>query len=67
MGTTDFREILEVLREIGYEGALTMEFMPRVANPYEIGDMDTKSRQMDQYAKQAIDYMKTMEHSLEAV
>lgn len=67
MGTTDFKEILEVLREIGYQGALTMEFMPRVANPYEIGDMDTKSRQMDQYAKQSIDYMKTMEHSLEAV
>lgn len=65
MGTTDFKEVLRVLREIGYEGALTMEFMPRVANPYEIGDMDTQSRQMDQYAKQAIDYMKAMERSLE--
>ena len=64
MGNTDFKEVLRILKETGYEGVLTMEFMPRVANPYEIGDMDTQSRQMDHYAKQSIEYMKAMEHSL---
>lgn len=33
-----------VLRDIGYKGPLTMEFMPRLANPYESGDLETKSR-----------------------
>ena len=64
LGNTDFKEMLYVLRDIGYEGPLTMEFMPRVANPYASGNVETQSKLMDGYAKQAIEYMKQMERSL---
>jgi sugar phosphate isomerase/epimerase len=64
LGHTDFKDILYVLRDIGYDGPLTMEFMPRVANPYASGNVETQSRLMDGYAKQAIDYMKQLEKSL---
>lgn len=67
LGRTDFKEVLCILKQIGYEGALTMEFMPRVANPYEIGDMDTQSRRMDLYAEQSIRYLKDMEKAVELV
>lgn len=43
LGKTDFKEMFYVLRDIGYKGPLTMEFMPRLANPYESGDLETNS------------------------
>lgn len=64
LGNTDFKEMFYVLRDIGYKGPLTMEFMPRLANPYESGDLETKSHLMDKYAEQAINYMKTLEKSV---
>ena len=64
LGNTDFKQILYVLKEIGYEGPLTMEFLPRIANPYAAQDMGTHSKVMDLYAAQAIDYIKIMEKSL---
>ena len=64
LGKTDFKEMFYVLRDIGYKGPLTMEFMPRLANPYESGDLETKSHLMDKYAEQAINYMKTLEKSV---
>ena len=59
LGSTNFKEMFYVLKDIGYEGPITMEFMPRLANPYASGDMETQSKLMDQYAEQAICYMKT--------
>lgn len=64
LGKTDFKEMFYTLKNIDYQGSLTMEFMPRLANPYASGDVETQSKLMDGYAKQAIDYMKTMENSL---
>lgn len=64
MGTTDFKEICYLLSEINYEGYLTMEFMPRLANPYDSGALETQSNLMDHYAEQAINYMKILENSL---
>ena len=64
LGNTDFKEMFYVLNDIGYKGPLTMEFMPRVANPYASGDMDTQSQLMDFYAEQAINYMKALEKSV---
>ena len=58
---TDFKAVLYQLRDLNYRGALTMEFMPRLANPYASGAMDTQSALMDRYAEQAIHYMKVME------
>lgn len=64
LGNTNFKEILYVLRDINYEGPLTMEFLPKVANPYAASDMGTRTKLMDHYAEQAINYMKTLENSL---
>lgn len=64
MGSTDFKSVLYTLQDIGYQGALTMEFLPRLANPYAASDMDTHAALMDTYAKQAISYMKTMDCSV---
>ena len=64
LGSTDFKEMLYVLKDIGYNGPLTMEFMPRVANPYATGELETKSKIMDYYAGQAINYMKCLERSM---
>ncbi|MDD2971311.1 MAG: sugar phosphate isomerase/epimerase [Lachnospiraceae bacterium] len=64
MGQTDFKEILRVLKSIGYKGSLTMEFMYKVSNPYAAVEMDTRSDLMDQYAKQAIDYIRLLDKSI---
>jgi sugar phosphate isomerase/epimerase len=64
LGTIDFKEMFHVLRDIKYNGVLTMEFMPRLANPYASGNVDTQSSIMDGYAEQAIRYMKTLEKSV---
>ena len=64
LGKTDFKEVLYVLRDINYQGPLTMEFMPRLANPYASGDLETQSKIMDGYAEQAINYIKTLVKSL---
>lgn len=64
MGNTDFKEILRVLQNIGYTGSLTMEFMYRVADPYSAQEMDTQAGLMDQYAKQAIAYIRMIEESI---
>lgn len=62
LGATDFKEILFVLKDIGYKGPLTMEFLPRIANPYAASNMGTHAKLMDWYAAQAIEYMKQIEH-----
>lgn len=64
LGNIDFKEIMYTLKEIGYRGALTMEFMPRLANPYASSAIETKSDLMDAYAEQAISYLKTLEKSI---
>ena len=64
LGHTDFKEILYTLGEIGYDGALTMEFLPQTADPYAAADEETRSKQMDDYAELSIRYMKTLERCL---
>lgn len=64
LGSTDFKQILYTLREIGYQGPLTMEFLPRVANPYAASGMNTQGELMDKYARQAINYMRELENAV---
>jgi D-psicose/D-tagatose/L-ribulose 3-epimerase len=64
LGNTDFKEMFYVLRDIGYQGPITMEFMPRLANPYASGDVETQAKAMDRYAEQAIHYLKELEKSV---
>lgn len=64
LGNTDFKEMFYVLRDIGYQGPITMEFMPRLANPYASGDVETQAKAMERYAEQAIHYLKELEKSV---
>lgn len=64
LGATDFREVLHVLRDLDYRGALVMEFMYRLANPYSSLEMGAQAGLMDDYARQAIDYMRMVERSV---
>lgn len=64
MGSTDFKEVLCILKSIGYQGSLTMEFMYRVADPYSAIEFSTQTDLMDRYAKQSIDYIRVIERSL---
>lgn len=65
LGSTDFKSALRTLARIGYQGPLTMEFLPRIADPYAASDMGTHAKMMDLYAAQAINYMKMLENSVE--
>ena len=40
LGQTDFGPIMKTLAEIGYEGSITMEFLPPVSNPYLAASSD---------------------------
>jgi sugar phosphate isomerase/epimerase len=64
LGHTDFKEIMRILKKIGYSGSLTMEFMYRLADPYSSTSFKTEAALMDSYARQAIDYIRLMERSL---
>jgi D-psicose/D-tagatose/L-ribulose 3-epimerase len=63
-GHTDFKEMFYTLKDIGYQGSLTMEFMPRLANPYESSALETQNQLMDIYAEQSINYLKCLEKSI---
>jgi sugar phosphate isomerase/epimerase len=65
LGHTDFKETLRVLKKIGYSGSLTMEFMYRLADPYSSKEIKTETGLMDEYASQAIDYIKMIERSID--
>ncbi|TDF94024.1 hypothetical protein [Paenibacillus piri] len=51
------------LREIGYAGALTMEFMPSASNPYAVAGRRQEqgmAERLDQSALQAIRHIKSL-------
>lgn len=61
LGTTDFSSILRTLVEVGYQGPLTMEFLPPVSNPYAAASMDVEDRTIfDEYTRQSIDHLKSI-------
>lgn len=64
MGSTDFLTVLRTLKRLNYQGSLTMEFLPRISNPYEAANTTTRSNQMDTYAGQSIEFLKALEKKL---
>lgn len=61
MGTIDFNTVVRTLRDIRYQGILCMEFLPRVADPYQLFMNSSQSLLMDRYADSALRYMKSAE------
>lgn len=66
LGMTDFKEVMRTLIDIGYQGAITMEFMPPVSNPYLVAKRESSDSGAvyDQYTKQSIDHIKHIVMSL---
>ncbi|KIL34681.1 hypothetical protein SD71_18120 [Cohnella kolymensis] len=58
MGNTDFEAILRTLKEINYQGPLTMEFMPPVGDTYTIAEQGGSEELFDQYTERSIQEMK---------
>lgn len=65
-GMTNFHEVLATLVDIGYNGPLTMEFLPPVANPYSVVSSEQSEERSvyDEYTRQSIDYLKHIVRSL---
>lgn len=63
-GHTDFRAILQALKDIGYPGALVLEPLPPVPNPYVAARLKTHAAVHDRYAEVSIRRLKDIEASL---
>ncbi|TMV49514.1 sugar phosphate isomerase/epimerase [Paenibacillus mesophilus] len=58
LGQTDFTEVFRTLIELGYRGNVTMEFLPRVSNPYKAAEQNGSGAIYDNYAKQSIEHIR---------
>jgi sugar phosphate isomerase/epimerase len=56
-GHTDFPAVLAALDAIGYDGALTMEFLPATANPYVAASLDVPQDVKAAAARAAIEHL----------
>ncbi|MDO4272181.1 MAG: sugar phosphate isomerase/epimerase family protein [Eubacteriales bacterium] len=61
MGQIDLLHIYRLLQKISYNGYLTMEFMPRVSNPYLAAEKEGAAQIFDSYTQEALVYCKTIE------
>jgi D-psicose/D-tagatose/L-ribulose 3-epimerase len=64
MGQFDFETLLRTLKEINYQGPITMEFLPRVADTYTAILKEGNEQMFDQLAEAAITEMKRIERLL---
>lgn len=62
-GQTDFERVVSILVQIGYKGPLTMEFLPRVSDPYAASHREPS----DEEAKGDEDCQFAIRHIREAV
>jgi len=61
LGKTNFREVMSTLKDIKYNGPITMEFLPAVSNPYLASKFEQKDDIFDYFTEQSINYMKGLE------
>jgi sugar phosphate isomerase/epimerase len=60
LGHIDFAEVLQALRDVGYDGGLAFELIPRLPNLLEDGSGYVQPS-LDDVARQAIGYMRDVE------
>jgi D-psicose/D-tagatose/L-ribulose 3-epimerase len=60
LGQTKFEQVMRTLLELQYTGAITMEFMPSVSNPYLVAAQHNASGEalLDHYTEQSINHIK---------
>ena len=64
-GRTDFLSAFRTLHQVGYKGAVAMEFLPPVANPYLAAGMDSQEERMTLYMRQSLEYIRSIVQSVE--
>jgi sugar phosphate isomerase/epimerase len=64
-GRTDFLSAFKMLHAVGYKGAVAMEFLPPVANPYLAAGMDSQEARMALYMRQSLEYVRAIVRSVE--
>lgn len=62
-GHFDFRALLKALKGIGYSGALALEPLPPVPDPYAAMKMDRYRALWDSYADQSIRQLRELERA----
>jgi D-psicose/D-tagatose/L-ribulose 3-epimerase len=63
LGMTNFKEVLATLINIGYKGAITMEFLPPISNPYLVVHQGEGGSVYDKYTQQSINHIKGIVNS----
>jgi D-psicose/D-tagatose/L-ribulose 3-epimerase len=58
LGQTDFKPIISFLKDINYNGYITMEFLPAVSNPYLASEFQGETNIFDDYTERSIQHMK---------
>ncbi len=64
LGQTNFGPVISLLKELGYKGYITMEFLPAVSNPYVASVLQGESNIFDDFTKQSIKHMKEIVETL---
>lgn len=65
LGSIDFGAVLRTLVEVGYQGPLTMEFLPPLANPYAAATMEADDHSIfDEFTRQSIEHLKALSADL---
>jgi sugar phosphate isomerase/epimerase len=60
LGHTDFAAAISALKDTGYQGSLTMEFLPSTSNPYEAASLDVPEDAKMEDARLAISHMRDL-------
>jgi sugar phosphate isomerase/epimerase len=60
-GHINFKPVIEALRGIEYQGYLAMELLPAAADPFAAMKVKRCEEFFEQYAREAIDFMKELE------
>jgi len=62
VGKINFAEVIQTLKEINYQGPITMEFLPSVSNPYAAAEFEEKGDDIfDSFTEQSINHIKKLE------
>ncbi len=63
-GHFDFGAFMGALKAIGYEGALTLEPLPPVSDPYVAMKLDRYRLEWDAYARESVDRLRELERAI---
>lgn len=64
LGQTDFKPVISFLKELGYKGYITMEFLPAISNPYLASALHGEANIFDDFTEQSIKHMKEIVQSV---